>query len=54
MLLEQASSRLEHMLSLKHSPSNNVTRQCCGALHLTSSILSYLFSHLNPEDVWRF
>lgn len=52
-LLEQAASRLEHVMSLHFSPSTTIIKQCCGALHLTGHVMSYLFSHLGPEEVRR-
>ena len=50
-LLEQTANRLHHMMSLKHSPANALPKQCCGALYLSASVMSYLFSHYGPDEV---
>ena len=50
-LLEQTANRLHHMMTLKHSPANALPKQCCGALYLTASVMTYLFSHHGPDEV---
>jgi hypothetical protein len=51
VLLEQAGSRLDHMLSLQHVPTGSLSAQCTGALHLTSTVMAHLLANHAPEEV---
>ena len=52
MLLEQTSSRIGQMLSLRRAPSLASCSHCFGALRLTAAIINYMLSHLNTTEVF--
>ncbi len=51
MLIEQTSSRLGQMLSLRCAPSSATCMHCYGALRLTAAVVNYLLSHLSYSEV---